>query len=54
MLNFWPFPEKPKINPILNGLQAKSIYAGTVDPAEIAKRRARNKMARQSRRINRR
>lgn len=29
------------------------IYAGTVDPAVVAHRRARNKVARRSRRINR-
>jgi hypothetical protein len=29
------------------------IYAGTADPRKVAKSRARNKQARQSRRINR-
>ncbi|NUP32907.1 MAG: hypothetical protein HOU01_14460 [Streptomycetaceae bacterium] len=31
----------------------KHIYAGTVDPKVVARRRAANKMARKSRRINR-
>lgn len=38
---------------ILAGLQSKPIYEGTVDPVTIAERRARNKVARRSRRINR-
>lgn len=38
---------------ILNALQAKHIYAGTVPAAEVARRRAKNKAARRSRRINR-
>ncbi|MCZ1075057.1 hypothetical protein [Rhodococcus sp. A5(2022)] len=38
---------------ILSGLQGKHIYEGTVDPVTIAERRARNKAARRSRRINR-
>lgn len=38
---------------ILFALQSKHIYAGTVPEAVIAKRRAKNKVARQSRRANR-
>ncbi|NKY60397.1 hypothetical protein [Nocardia flavorosea] len=39
---------------ILGGLQGfRHIYAGTVPPAEVQKRRARNKAARKSRRANR-
>jgi hypothetical protein len=38
---------------ILNALQGKHVYAGTVDPAVVEKRRARNKAARKQRRINR-
>lgn len=32
----------------------KHIYGGTVDPNEVARRRAANKVARRSRRVNRR
>lgn len=41
---------------ILRGLQqpAKHVYAGTVPAAEVAARRAANKVARRSRRTNRR
>lgn len=42
------------ISPILLALQGKHIYAGTVDPETVARRRAANKVARRSRRINRR
>lgn len=38
---------------ILNGLQGTPIYGGTVDPAEIKRRRAANRVARKSRRVNR-
>lgn len=38
---------------ILFGLQFKPTYQGTVDPVVVARRRARNKAARRSRRINR-
>lgn len=39
---------------MLAALQGLShIYAGTVDPAVVAHRRRRNKVARRSRRINR-
>lgn len=38
---------------ILMALQDKPIYMGTVSEAEIAKRRAANKVARASRRRNR-
>lgn len=37
---------------ILAGLQLKATYQGTVDPVTVAERRARNKRARKSRRIN--
>lgn len=30
-----------------------NVYAGTVDPAEVARRRRRNKAARQARRVHR-
>ena len=39
---------------VLGGLQRKHIYAGTVPPAVIARRRRRAKQARLSRRANRR
>lgn len=38
---------------ILGGLQPKHVYAGTVPPAVVARRRAANKVARASRRHNR-
>lgn len=38
---------------VLRGLQFKHVYGGTVPPAVVAERRARNRMARRSRRINR-
>jgi hypothetical protein len=39
---------------LLNGLQdGRPIYGGTVSDKTIAKRRARNKAARRSRRVNR-
>jgi hypothetical protein len=39
---------------MLVGLQHLShVYPGTADPARVAKRRARNKAARQSRKTNR-
>lgn len=38
---------------VLRGLQQKHVYAGTVPPAEVARRRAKNKAARKSRRRNR-
>lgn len=39
---------------ILTALQRKHVYAGTVPAATVARRRAKNKAARKSRRINRR
>jgi len=39
---------------ILFGLQSKPMYGGTVEHATKAKRRAKNKLARQARRIARR
>lgn len=38
---------------ILFALQSKHIYAGTVPAAVVARRRAKNKVARKQRRINR-
>ncbi len=38
----------------LNNGGRKHIYAGTVPPAVVAQRRAKNRMARRSRRANRR
>lgn len=39
---------------VLMALQRQThIYAGTADPGKVAKRRAKNKLARRSRRINR-
>lgn len=41
-------------NMILAGPQHKShVYQGTVDPVTVSERRARNRVARKSRRINR-
>ena len=39
---------------ILSGLQPRPVYAGTVPARTVARRRAANKAARASRRINRR
>jgi hypothetical protein len=39
---------------VLNGLQGKHVYAGTVPPATVARRRAANRVARRSRATNRR
>lgn len=41
-------------DPILNGLQSKHVYAGTVPDKTIKRNRAKNKVARKSRRANRR
>jgi hypothetical protein len=38
---------------ILHGLQSKSLYQGTTDPAVIAERRRANRVARKQRRVNR-
>ncbi len=38
---------------ILHGLQSKSVYGGTVPPAEVQQRRAKNRVAKVSRRQNR-
>jgi hypothetical protein len=49
-----PFPHNYG-NMILAGLQRKAhIYQGTVDAGVVQKRRADNRVARRSRRINRR
>lgn len=45
---------KPFQRRILFALQTKHIYAGTVAPAEVRRRREANKAARLSRRKNRR
>ena len=37
----------------LNSIPGLHVYAGTVSEAEVARRRAKNKVARQSRRRNR-
>lgn len=39
---------------ILRSLQGKNLYAGTVDPVEVKRRRAANKRARAQRKKNRR
>lgn len=39
---------------LLRALQSKHIYAGTVPPEVVARRRKRNKAARVARRANRR
>jgi len=39
---------------MLHALQSKHVYAGTVPATVVARRRAKNKVARQSRRANRR
>jgi hypothetical protein len=39
---------------VLAGLQSKPVYEGTVDPAVKAERRRANRVARKSRKINRR
>lgn len=44
---------KVTVNPMLVALQGKHIYAGTVPPEVVEKRRQRNRVARRSRRINR-
>lgn len=43
----------PYQHAVLTGLQGKHIYAGTVPPAVIKRRRAASKAARTSRRRNR-
>ena len=37
----------------LNSIPGKHVYEGTVPEAEVARRRAKNKVARKSRRVNR-
>jgi hypothetical protein len=55
-------PESPPMNlteptpyqlAILNGLQSRQVYAGTASPIKVAARRAKNRVAGRSRRINR-
>ena len=38
---------------MLNAMQNRPMYHGTADAAKVAKRRAKNKVAKRSRRINR-
>lgn len=38
---------------LLKALQGKHVYGGTVDPETVRERRKKNKIARQSRKINR-
>jgi hypothetical protein len=48
-------PNKPlELPPVLDALQAKRIYEGTVPPEVVAKRRAKNKAARKARKANKR
>ncbi|WP_199721595.1 hypothetical protein [Cellulomonas rhizosphaerae] len=54
MLRQTPIPQtSPYQLAILHGLQSKHVYQGTVAPVVVAHRRAANKVARRSRRINR-
>lgn len=47
-------PSVPKYHTaILAGLQGKPTYAGTVPAETVARRRAANRVARRSRRVNR-
>lgn len=39
---------------MLQALQSKHMYGGTVDPVTIAERRAKNKKARKQRKVNQR
>jgi len=48
-----PATDSPYQQLILRALQSKHVYAGTVAPATVARRRAANKTARRSRRTNR-
>lgn len=45
--------DTPYQKAILKGLQSKPVYRGTVPAAVVAKRRAKNKVARKSRQANR-
>ncbi|MFD3594368.1 hypothetical protein ACFWU5_16715 [Nocardia sp. NPDC058640] len=47
-----PF-DTPYARAILFGLQRKHVYQGTVDPAEVQRRRVRNRAARKARKITR-
>lgn len=46
-------PASPYQRAILHGLQSKPVYQGTASRHAVAKRRAKNKASRRSRRINR-
>jgi hypothetical protein len=49
-------PDSPAALLALNHVTRRTgavVYAGTADPAKVAKRRARNKVARRQRRVNR-
>lgn len=41
------------MNVILAALQGRNVYQGTVPEAVVRRRRAKNKVARRSRRVNR-
>lgn len=45
--------DNPFARTVLGALQGKHIYGGTVPAETVANRRAKNKAARRSRRINR-
>lgn len=51
-----PFKFQPgkrlELPPALHALQSKPTYEGTVPPDEVKRRRAKNKVARKSRRRN--
>ena len=49
----WLFSKMGLQRQILTGLQTKPIYQGTANPKAVALRRAKNRVARRSRRINR-
>ncbi len=56
MIDRQPNPDSPAALFALNSVTRRTgavVYAGTADPGKVAKRRARNKVARRSRRINR-
>lgn len=45
--------DTPYARAILWGLQRKNVYQGTVDPAEVQRRRVKNRAARKARKITR-
>lgn len=42
-----------KVLLLLNSLKGQHLYRGTANPNKVAKRRAKNKVAKQSRKLNR-